>query len=169
MPLFKRDKSDEPPSEAHARLRKAVDAQLPEDADEPTRRIVAAVAGLLGCVAYADREYSDLERDKVREELNRVHGLSSAGVEAICAVLGDQIAAISGAGDQFWTREIKELSERELRVEILEVLVDLAAADEALSLTETNYLRRLATALGLEQSDYDAVQARHRDKLSVLR
>ena len=34
---------------------------------------------------------------------------------------------------------------------------------------ETNLLRLTATALGLTQDDYNACQARHRDKLAVLK
>jgi uncharacterized tellurite resistance protein B-like protein len=156
------------PPEAHEALTQVVRKHLPE-ADDPTQRIVAAVAGLLACVAYADREYTDDEANKVREELERIRGLSVPGVQAICDVLAQNMRSLSLAGDQQWTRELKELADRELRYEVLEVLVELAAADHELSTSETNYLRRLTTGLGLEQRDYDSAQARHRDKLSVLR
>lgn len=165
--IFWRKDRPEPTPDIQRRLRDAVAAQLPE-ADDATRRIVAAITGLLGCVAYADRDYADSEAKLVRAELERIHGLSRQGVDAICNTLGEEIAAIAQAGDQLWSREIKTLADRELRYEVLEVLVDLAAADEDLSVEETNYLRRLATALGLDQRDYDAAQARHRDRLSVL-
>jgi uncharacterized tellurite resistance protein B-like protein len=104
----------------------------------------------------------------VRGELQRIHYLSPAGVDAICAVLAEDIVDLAQAGDQAWTRELRELGERELRVETLDALIEIAASDHKLSLNETNYLRRLTTSLGLTQADYDGLQARHRDKLTVL-
>jgi len=139
------------------------------DASEETRAVVTAIAGLLAAVAFADQEYSPAEERHVREELGRIHGLEAAGVDAICTVLSEGIGRVVSAGDQHWVRDLRKLTEREQRVEILEVLLDLAAADDELSMAETNYLRRLATALGLEQSEYNAAQARHRDKLSALK
>ncbi|MBW2462442.1 MAG: TerB family tellurite resistance protein [Deltaproteobacteria bacterium] len=139
------------------------------DATDETRSVVTAIAGLLAAVAFADQDYSPAEERHVREELGRVHGLEAGGVDAICTVLSEGIGRVVAAGDQHWVRDLRKLTEREQRVEILEVLLDLAAADDELSMAETNYLRRLATALGLEQSVYNAAQARHRDKLSALK
>ena len=43
--------------------------------------------------------------------------------------------------------------------------VELAAADESLSLPETNMLRQLTKSLGLSQQDYLDLQERHRQHL----
>ncbi|MFW6067068.1 MAG: TerB family tellurite resistance protein [Myxococcota bacterium] len=168
MAIWKGKRDGGLPKGAPQRLADVVRGQMP-DADDVTRRVVTAVAGLLACVAYADREYAPTEERAVRAELGRVHGLGQAGVEAVCGVLREDIVDLAQVGDQVWTRELKELGERELRVEVLDALVELAAADHELSLSEVNYLRRLTTALGLTQADYVALQSRHRDKLSLLR
>lgn len=152
---------------AQARLAAVVRQHLP-DADENTRRIITAIAGLLACAAYADREYTEAEERSVRSELTRIHFLGPAGVDAICAVLAEDIQDLARAGDHEWTRELKDLGDRALRVEALDALIEIAASDHRLSVHETNYLRRLTTALGLTQADYDGLQARHRDKLTVL-
>lgn len=156
------------PARGADRLRAAVAAHMPE-AGEEAHRLVTAVAGLLACVAYADQSLATAEEARVREELGRIHGLSPAGVDAIARVLQEEIAAVTSTGDHGWVRDLRDLADRDMRVELLEVLVDLGAADEELSLAEVNYLRRLTTALGLEQSDYDTAQAHHRDKLSTLK
>jgi uncharacterized tellurite resistance protein B-like protein len=166
--FWKKRTSAPPPVPPGAeRIRQAVGEHL-KDADDDVKRIVTAIAGLLGCVAYADRVYTDAEEQHVRAELSRVHGLPWTGVDAICRILRDHVAELHRDGDHFFTRELREVADREQRVEVLEVLVDLAAVDGVLSVQETNDLRRLATALGLAQPDYDAAQARHRDKLAVL-
>ena len=159
--------SPEVPSDPGHPLARAVRDHMPEASDE-TRRVVAAIAGLLGMVAHADRDFSHSEEKAMRAELQRIHGLEAEGVEAILDIFRGGISETLANGDHGWVRDLRELTGREQRVEILEVLLQLAAADGAIDHAEVNYLRRLATQLGLEQQDYNAAQARHRDKLGVL-
>ncbi len=149
-------------------IRTAVDRHMPE-AGEEERRLATAVAGLLACVAFADAKYTQAERRHVASELARLRGLEPTGVAAVTAILDENIGGVVATGDARWVRDLRELAAREERIEILEVLVDLAAADDEIALDEANYLRRLTTALGLEQADYVALQAKHRDKLAVLK
>ncbi|HEX7671461.1 MAG TPA: TerB family tellurite resistance protein [Polyangiaceae bacterium] len=156
------------PSPLATKLEEAVRANLP-GVDEATTKLVVAVAGLLGTVAYADRDYSDAEERRIRAELGRVSGLAEKGIGAICAVLRQHIVTVATIEAPTYARELRELGDRELRLEVLGALVDLAAADDDISVAETNVLRALVPALGLSQADYNAAQSRHRDKLSVLK
>ncbi|MGB8329089.1 MAG: TerB family tellurite resistance protein [Polyangiales bacterium] len=153
--------------EARDRLAEIVEQYL-SDADDATRRIVTAVAGLLAKVAYADGHYSAQEESTIQKELSRVHGLSQAGVDAICGLLADQISHVALLGDHDWTRDLRDLADRELRLEVLEVLVEMAVADEVLKHDEQTQLRRIAKALSLTQDEYNSLQMKHRDKLSTL-
>jgi uncharacterized tellurite resistance protein B-like protein len=157
-----------PPAPSRTELERVVRAHL-VGADDETVRIVCAVAGLLGAVAYADRDYSAVEETRIRQQLARVEGLPSAGVDAICEMLRERIVVVATVEAPVYSRELRELAGRELRVEVLDALVDLAAADDEITVDETNVLRQLATSLGLSQSDYNASQERHRDKLKILK
>jgi uncharacterized tellurite resistance protein B-like protein len=165
--FFRKTSSESPPSRG-GQLADVVREHMPAD-DEATRELVAAAAGLLVCVAYADREFSEGEQAHVREVLARVAGLSERGAEAIFAVLQRQGALIAVGNMHVYTRHLREHSELELRREVLEALLDLAASDGAISLTESDLLRRTASSLGLTQDDYLNAQAKHRDRLSVLK
>jgi uncharacterized tellurite resistance protein B-like protein len=149
-------------------LLEIVRAHMP-DAPEDEVRIVAAVAGLVGCVAYADGEYRPDEAREVERLLGRVHDLPRAAVDAICALLDARIAELSRGEVHEHARAIKRGTAREARIEVLEVLMDLAAADGEITVEETELLRRVAKLLGLTVDEYVNAQARHRDKLSVLR
>jgi uncharacterized tellurite resistance protein B-like protein len=127
------------------------------------------MAGLLGIVAYADRHYSEAEEARVRQELGRVHGMSDAGIEAICHTLRAHIVEISAVQMPRYARALRELGDDELRREVLGALIDLAAADESISLAETNLLRQITKALGLSQQDYLELQERHRQHLAAIK
>jgi len=165
--LFGRTKKGEA-GNGPERLRDAVRGRLGSEGEE-TVRIVAAIAGLLACVAYADKDYSEVEEARVVEELSRVRRLDRSGAAAIGAVLREHIVEITSAEASVYARELADLCHPDLRLELLDVLVDVAAEDEVISVRETNLLRNATHALGLSQDDYNASQARHRDKLSVLR
>jgi uncharacterized tellurite resistance protein B-like protein len=149
-------------------LREAVREHM-SDADETTQRLVVAVCGLLATVAYADRQYVSEERARVREALSSVQGLSPAGVDAVCEVLDTQILELATINPQLYTRELRQLGEVSLRREVLDLLIDLAASDDTLTLGETDLLRRTGAALGLSSDDYVHAQSRHRDKLQMLK
>jgi len=156
------------PSTASDLLRELVQSELPE-VEEDTARIIVSVAGLLAGVAYADREYGEAEQRFVRAALTRMDGVTEEGVDAICRVLKQHGQTIAVQNPQAFTRELRERVDVELRLEVLELLVELAAVDGELRLVETDLLRRTASALGLSSAEYQALQERHRAHLSVLR
>jgi uncharacterized tellurite resistance protein B-like protein len=149
-------------------LGKAVSAELGA-ADADTKRIVTAIAGLLGGVAYADRDYSEKEEAHVRAALERVHGMTPTGVDAVLRVLRTDIVAITTVQAPRYCRALVELADVDLRHQVLAMLVDLAAADGHISHDEVSLLRNTTTALGLLQDDYNALQAPHRDKIGALK
>lgn len=149
-------------------LLRVVRRELP-DADETTATVVSAIAGLLGAVAYADRSLSAEEDQRIRRELARVHGMTDAGIQAICRVLEEHIIEVSTVQTPRYSRLLLELGDRELRLEVLEVMLEIAAADGTIGNVETNVLRQVTTALGLTQDDYNALQEKHRARLAVLK
>jgi uncharacterized tellurite resistance protein B-like protein len=138
-------------------------------ADADTAAIVGATAGLLATVAHADRKYSEAEREAVREALAKVQGLATGAFTAIEELLAERVAELAHEPLQSFTRVLYEKLERPARLEVFEALMDLAAADEVLDMNETNLLRRIARALGLSDPEYNESQARHRERLSILR
>lgn len=149
-------------------LRTSIARELP-GADAETVAVVTSMAGLLGAVAYADRNYSAEEEARVRHELSRVEGMSAMGIDAICKVLREHIVEISTVQIPRYARALTELADTDLRREVLRALVDLAAADSSISVVETNLLRQITKSLGLSQQDYVELQAKHREYLESLK
>jgi uncharacterized tellurite resistance protein B-like protein len=156
------------PAPGAADLHAAIREHLPQ-ADAETVRVVTAIAGLIGAVAYADRNYTPEEEAQLRSELGRIHGMTDHGIDAVCSLLRLHIVEVATVQVPRYARELRELADLELRLEVLELLVDVAASDGVITQQETNVLRQLATSLGLTQQDYNSAQARHRDKLSALK
>lgn len=165
MVFWKRANSAPEREQVSEQLLRLIRAQLP-DADDETVEIVTATAGLIACVAYADRQLHDAERAHARALIGRVHGLSAEGIEAICALLERHLLELAVVNPHAYTRVLREQTDVQTRLEVLDVLLELALADEELSFEEGQLLRRLTGALGLEQRDYNTAQARHKARLS---
>jgi uncharacterized tellurite resistance protein B-like protein len=95
--------------------------------------------------------------------------MTASGVDAICAVLREHIVELSTVQIPRYARALVELADVELRREVLGALVELAAADQSISVVETNLLRQITKSLGLSQDDYVELQARHRQHLASLK
>lgn len=151
---------------AFAEASKSSDARVP---DEDTISIVAACAGLLACVAYADREFSQQELEKAERLLRNVSGLDEAGRRAIVAALQAHVVELSSVHAIRFARTLKDLGDRDLRLHIVTMLLDVAAADETIAQSEVNALRQVTRALGLTQDEYNQLQSNHRQKLATLK
>jgi len=165
--MFFRRPTEPPPATVDQKLLAVVRDHLPQ-ADEAEVRVVAAVAGLFACVAYADKDYSADEADEIRRYLGHIHDLPPAAADAISDLLDRATPDLARNGVHIHTRAVKEGTERGARIEVLDVLMDIAAADGTIRLSETELLRQVAKLLGLTTDEYLAVQDRHRDKLEVL-
>jgi len=150
------------------KLEDVVRAALPA-ADRETVLIVVAMAGLLGAVAYADRSYSPNEAKRVRAELGRLNGMSETGADAVAKLLEARLVELATIETPRYCRILRDLGDDELRREVLQVLVDVAAEDGVITSAESNVLRRLTGSLGLTQDDYNTAQSRHKERLGVLR
>ncbi len=155
------------PEQARA-LYQAIRSALAEP-DEDTVRIVASVAALLLCVSYADLDYTPSEERLTAATLARIRGLDARGVEAILQTLREHVVSISSMEASSYGRELLDLTDEPFRRELLDVLLDVAAADDEVTVSETNLLRNIARSLGLSQALYNASQDRHRAKLAVLK
>jgi uncharacterized tellurite resistance protein B-like protein len=160
--VFRRQSAQE-----HAALAAAVRQAFP-DADQPTVEIVGACAGLLATVAYADRQFSIPERERIRALLTTVQGLSDPGRQAILQVLDEHVVELATVESTRFARSLREHAAHDLRKHLLSMLVEVAAADEHITQSEVTVLRRLTQALGLDQRDYNDAQAAHEHRLGTI-
>lgn len=164
---MKRDSAD---AQLRAVVKQAfAQASTGASVDEDTISIVTACAGLLACVGYADRRLSRDELDRTERLLSSVGGLDARGRQAIVAALEANVVELSSVHAVRFARTLKELGDRELRLHVVAMLLDLASADEQIAHAEVNTLRQVTQGLGLTQDDYNRLQSHHKQKLATLR
>jgi uncharacterized tellurite resistance protein B-like protein len=148
-------------------VRKIVDSL--EHMEVEKARYLAAFAYILSRVARADLKVSPDEARAIEHQVKQ-HG----GVTEDQALLVTQIARhqqlLFGATEDFLvTREFNRIATREQKLQLLDCLYAVAAAEARVSVVEDNEIRKVASELGLEHGEIIAVRSRYRDRLAVLR
>ena len=139
--------------------------ELPPD----RARYIACFSYILGRVAHADLEISQLET----ATMERIVG-ERAGMPAEQAVLVVQMAKthnqLFGGTENFLvTREFDRIATVEQKKRLLECLYEVSASDESISAEEDGEIRKIASELRLSHRDFVAARSRYERYLDVLK
>jgi uncharacterized tellurite resistance protein B-like protein len=153
------------------------------DADNSLGEIEAALAGLgterarhLACFAYiltrparADHDVTDGEAARMREIVVREAGTSESEADAIVRVAREAARKSGSTEDFLITREFERSATREEKLRLLDSLFEISAADASILIVEDNEVRRVASELKLDHTDFISVRRRHLEHLEVLK
>jgi uncharacterized tellurite resistance protein B-like protein len=121
-------------------------------------KVQLATVALLVEAAQMDAEFGAEERAKIAELVSSRFGLAAEESRALLQAAGDKVEqSVEFFG---FTREIKNAFSPEERIEVIEMLWEVAYADGALHDLEASLMRRLAGLLHV--SDRDSGLARQR-------
>lgn len=140
------------------------------DGLDPERaRFFAAFAYVLARVAGADLRMETSETDAMVDTLGELAGLgpdeARLVVEIACARMDD----LEATHNYLVTREFGRLSNSREKIQLLECLYTVAAADGVITGDESNDVASIAEEIGLSRADAIALRSRFRDKLAEFR
>jgi uncharacterized tellurite resistance protein B-like protein len=136
---------------------------------EDKARELACFAYVLGRVASADQEITESERVSIRGLLQDKGHLSLEQADLVAEVALNEARHKGGTQDYLITRQLREILSKERREEILDCLLAVAAADGVIVTSEEDELKKIATQLGFETSEFFAALGRYREYRSVLK
>ena len=118
----------------------------------------AAACALLVDAASIDGDFDLAERNTIAALLVYIFGLDTGEVEAL---IEEALARVSKSVDHYgFTRQVKEAYNHDARVDLIEMLWQVAYADGVVDDFEANLMRRLAGLLHV--SDRESGDARKR-------
>ncbi len=133
-------------------LRRLINDSLPGTPDEPATTVHAdvrvAACALLIELANADGQFSDVERRRIHEILQRQFGVDAQAADALMA---EATAASRKSVDDFtFTRQVVAEYTQAQRVVLAELMWQVVLADGSLDAQEAWLMRKLANLLRLE-------------------
>lgn len=139
------------------------------DALEPDRaRFLAAFAYVLSRVAHADSKVCVHETEAMREIVQKLGHLPEAQALLVVEIAKNQARLFGGTENYLVTREFREIATAEQRLELLDCLFGVAAADGSISAIEESQAGQIAKELGFSQPEYAAALAAHAEHRAVL-
>ena len=142
--------------QAEAQLEQVVRERM-EGASHDSVAVVVAMAGLLARVAFADRQYTEQEARRVRDERQLVLGFSERDVDAVCAALEQHIDTVGAGPIERYTDVLRGHLDVHMRADTVKVLVELAAADEEIAPAEESVIRATARSLWVDEALLEAL------------
>lgn len=138
---------------------------LPEDRG----RLFACFAYVLARVAHADLQFESGELAAMQDVLQRCAGVSADEARIVVEIAQSEVDELGATQNYLVTREFGRLSSPAERMQLLECLYAVAAADDSITGDESVEIMNIAEEIGLSRQDAVAVRSRFREKLATMR
>jgi uncharacterized tellurite resistance protein B-like protein len=118
----------------------------------PTVRRLCVLGGLMGIVAQADGSIDPRELQEIRTQLRERNNFDAEALDVLMTIIQEE--SVRGLDRTSLISEYAANATFEERVDLLDLLFAVAAADQALTFAELEELRGISTALGLSHRQY---------------
>src|SRR5262249_43916110 len=126
-------------------------------------KFVAAFAGLLTRVAFADLEISHAERATLHALLADKAGLTPDEASAVGAIVTHQATALAGIDYAALTRVFNDIADAQAKEQLIDCLYAIATAQSTVSIAEDDQIRAVANALLLSHEQFIAIRHRYKE------
>ena len=127
----------------------------------PDMHRLALLGGVMGIVAHADHDIHERELDQIRRQLSTRGRFDEDALELLLTIIEEE--AVRGLDRHRLIAEYAADTDRDGRVELLDLLFGVAAADGAMKHSELEELRAISSALQLSHKQYIAAKLRAKD------
>jgi uncharacterized tellurite resistance protein B-like protein len=129
-------------------VRDSVQGSVPAHTPVHTHDVRVAACALLLELANSDGEFSDAERERIRDILQRHFGVDGDGADALMAEAAS--AARDAVDDFVFTRQVVREYDLAQRMVLAELMWQVVLTDGVLAERESYLMRKLANLLQLE-------------------
>ena len=137
---------------------------------EPERaRFFAAFAYVLARVAGSDLRMEQSETESMVGTLSELTGIADSEARLVVQIASSRMEDLEATHNYLVTREFGQLSDTAEKIQLLECLYTVAAADGVITGDESNEVASIAEEIGLSRGDALALRSRFRDKLAEFR
>ena len=145
--------------------------ELDELPDDQALRL-AAFAYVLGRVAHANSHFSESETQKMQDIVQLLGHIPESQAVILVEIAKHQVRLFGGTENFSVSRRFRELSTPEQRIELLECVFAVSAADNSITVVEEGQARQISKELRLTHKEF--IQARsayvgHLEALKELR
>jgi uncharacterized tellurite resistance protein B-like protein len=131
-------------------------------------RYLAAFAYILTRAAAADLEISDFEERTIEHIVEEHGGLTESQAVLVAQVARNQEVLFGATEDYLVTRQFRQISTPEQRLELLRCCYMVGAADDTITNDESDTLQEIAKELDVEPADVKTIRHEFEPKLAAI-
>jgi uncharacterized tellurite resistance protein B-like protein len=132
-------------------------------------KLITGYAGLLGKIAYADMELSDVEIEEIKQILSDKLALMPDQMSPIFELFEKFRVQLFSLEGHLYARMINEIYDKEQKFKLLDALFAVAAADKSICAEEDAVLWTIAKELRFSHKEFVSVRGRYKEHLDVLK
>ena len=130
---------------------------------------LAAFAYILGRVAHSDSNFSEAETLKMQEIVSGLGRLPEAQAVLVVEIAKNQVRLFGSTENFLVTRRFREMASPDQRVELLDCVFAVSAADQSISVLEEAQAGQIAKELGLNHDEFVAARITYQEHLETLK
>ena len=142
--------------------------ELDELSDDQALRL-AAFAYVLGRVAHADSHFSEAETQKMQDIVQLLGHIPESQAVLLVEIAKHQVRLFGGTENFSVSRRFRELSTPEQRIELLECVFAVSAADDSITVVEERQARQISNELRLTHQEFIQARSAYVDHLEALK
>ena len=142
--------------------------ELDELSDDQALRL-AAFAYVLGRVAHADSHFSEAETQKMHDIVQLLGHIPESQAVLLVEIAKHQVRLFGGTENFSVSRRFRELSTPEQRIELLECVFAVSAADDSITVVEERQARQISNELRLTHQEFIQARSAYVDHLEALK
>jgi uncharacterized tellurite resistance protein B-like protein len=142
--------------------------ELDELSDDQALHL-AAFAYVLGRVAHADSHFSEAETQKMQDIVQLLGHIPESQAVLLVEIAKHQVRLFGGTENFSVSRRFRELSTPEQRIELLECVFAVSAADNSITVVEEGQARQISKELGLTHKEFVQARSAYVDHLEALK
>ena len=150
--------------ESIRRIAKELDA-LPDD--QALR--LATFAYVLGRVAHADSHFSEAETEKMQDIVQVLGHIPESQAVLLVEIAKHQVRLFGGTDNVAVSQRFRQRSTPEQRIELLECVFAVSAADDSITVVEEGQARQISSELGLTHKEFVQARSAYVDHLEALK
>lgn len=120
--------------------------------EDPTHSLELASAALLFEISRADHDVSHIEKDEIANAMRQVFKLADDELDELMSAADEAVTHAVSLYD--FTGVVNDQFDREQKIQLIEMLWQVAFADDKLDQYEEYYVRKIAELLHVSHKDY---------------
>ncbi len=132
---------------------------------ESSQSAVLSALSLLYLLADADHQFETREEKKIEEISQQLYGLDQAAVHAVLAQA--RRSASDSTSLYEFTRHINDTFSEEQKLQLVEVMWDVAHADDELSKFEEHFIRRVCDLIYVHHAGFIQMKLKSQEKRPI--